>query len=282
MKLTDWVLAKYFQSSEHPGKLRVVRWLGRRVLPERGIRVTQPDGLRLYLHPRDWIEYLLLRGSEYEPLTLDFIRSNLASGDGAVFAGVNFGQHVAVAARAVGDTGLLIGVEPQPSALLRCRANLELNGLEQQVRLVSAALGAKQAMARMAWSDPDNAGAASLFDTGGGFSTVVIPIETVLSELGQRPLKLVLLDVQGFELEVLRGLEPATRPQILIVEIDQRFLLQAGVSADQIGELLRGRDYRLCNLFGEEVTQLDPLPENNVVALAPGIEPKWSSKTGHT
>ena len=53
-------------------------------------------GLRLYLHPRDWIEYLLLRGDDYEPRTLDFLSANLRPGDGAIvkFVSLALDQHL--------------------------------------------------------------------------------------------------------------------------------------------------------------------------------------------
>jgi hypothetical protein len=154
--LRDALLAAYVRGPDHPMKYRVVQWLGRRVIPERGIRAPAHPDLELYLHPRDWIEYQLLRGGRYEPLTLAFLSANLRPGDAAVLAGVNFGQHVAVAARAVGPSGLVVGVEPQPAALLRAARNLRLNGLAAQVRLVSAALGRTDALLPMRWSQPEN------------------------------------------------------------------------------------------------------------------------------
>jgi hypothetical protein len=128
--MRDWIFTRYFRGPEHPAKLRFVRLLSRTVLPHEGILSRVEPGLRLRLHPDDWIEYTLLRGLPYEPLTLEFIESNLSPGDGSIFAGVNFGLHVAIAARAVGPQGLVLGIEPQPNALLRARENLALNGLE--------------------------------------------------------------------------------------------------------------------------------------------------------
>ena len=119
--MRNFITVKYLRGPEHPGKLRVVRALARTVIPENGIAVSVGEGVSLYLHPRDWIEYLLLRGNPYEPLTLQFLRANLLPGDGAVLAGVNFGLHVAVAASAVSESGRVVGVEPQPAALLRAR-----------------------------------------------------------------------------------------------------------------------------------------------------------------
>ncbi len=203
------LLRAYMRTPEHPAKYRIVRWLGRHVFPDNGIDCVVYPNIRLALHPRDWIEYLLLRGAAYEPRTLDFLANNLTEGDAALLAGVNFGLHVAVAARAVGASGTVIGVEPQPRALLRAAENLRTNGLLDRVRLVSAALGNDETFAPMAWSAPDNPGAASLLDEGAGFVTPIVRLSRLIEAIAPKPLRILLLDVQGFEARVLGGLDRA-------------------------------------------------------------------------
>jgi hypothetical protein len=165
----DAILRTYMRLPEHPTKYRVVRWLGRNVFPEPGVWATVYPNVRLRLHPRDWIEYVLLRGDRYEPRTLAFLAANLRPGDAAVLAGVNFGLHVVVAARAVGAGGAVIGVDPQPAALLRTRFHLEANGLSGPVTLVSGGLGTGWGLVGMAWSTAENAGTASFLAQGDGF-----------------------------------------------------------------------------------------------------------------
>ena len=80
-----------------------------------------------------------------------------------------FGLHVARAARSVGEAGLVIGVEPQPAALLRTRLNLALNGLLSNVKLIQGALGRAEQMTFMPWSIRRTPRAASLIDRGPGF-----------------------------------------------------------------------------------------------------------------
>ncbi len=273
--MLDRLLCRYFRGPEHPGKLRVVRWLGRTAMPEAGIVAPVRGGLRLYLHPRDWIEYLLLRGDDYEPRTLDFLAANLRPGDGAILAGVNFGLHVAVAAGAVGETGRVLGVEPQPAALLRARRNLALNGLLARVRLVQGALGEEERLVSMAWSAADNAGAASLLDEGDGFFTPMMRLDAVKGLLDACPFRLLLLDVQGYELKVLRGLRLSEGPQIAVVELDPEFLSRAGTSAPAVVEAFLAVGYSLHDLHGNPPRDLLDLPERNFVAVRPGVEVSW-------
>lgn len=238
-----------------------------------------PD-LKLYLHPRDLIEYLLLRGIPYEPQTLAFIAANLAAGDAAVLAGTNFGLHVTQAARSVGAAGLVIGVEPQPAALLRTRMNLQLNGIDARVRLVQAALGRTDQLVRMAWSNPQNPGAASLLDSGECFFVQMLRLQTVFSLVEGRRLRLLLLDIQGYEFEALSALDLRRGPELIVVELDPEFLRRAGVRAPQISELLADAGYSLFDLQGTASPDLLALSERNLVAVKQNAEFRWVTTAG--
>jgi FkbM family methyltransferase len=273
--MRDELLIRYARAPEHPGKLRLVRWLGRTLVPDRGVVAHVSGGLRLYLHPRDWIEYLLLCGVPYEPLTLQFLAANLSPGDGAMLAGVNFGLHANVAASAVGPDGIVVGVEPQPAAVLRTRHNLELNGLLPRVLLVQAALGRCEQLVRMAWSNPDNAGAASLLNDGAGFSVPMLRLGSVRPLLGARRFRLLLLDVEGYEREVLAGLDAESRPEVVVIEVEPRFLTRLGFAGADLADILAAAGYTLFDLHGRPGPDLIELPEHNLVAVKKDADVNW-------
>lgn len=274
--MRDRLITAYFRGSEHPGKLRLVRALSRLLKTSGGVVAPVGAELRLRLDPSDWIEYLLLRGEPYEPSTLSLMTANLMPGDGAVLAGVNFGLHVAVAARAVSETGIVVGVEPQPAALLRARFNLDLNGLAARVRLVAAALGQSEELVPMAWSDPDNAGAASLLDHGLGVTVPILRLDRVLPLLEGRSFRLLLLDVQGYELDVLAGAPLTPGPDLIIVELDPTFLSRRKVRPVQVSQTLEAAGYQLFDVTGSPARdRLTELPERNLVAVRAGARVRW-------
>ena len=277
------LLRVYAQTPEHPTKYRMVRWLGRHVFPEQGILCRVYPEVKLYLHPRDWIEYLLLRGEKYEPLTLAFMEENLRAGDLAIFAGVNFGLHVAVAARAVGEEGLVVGIDPQPSALLRATQNLQINNLHHRVRLVGVALGEQDKLLPMAWSSSSNAGAASLFDEGDGLIVAVLPLSSIVETLEPQNVRLLLLDVQGYESQALAGLDNECRPEILIVEIDPEFLARANTTSVALLSKIVDLGYSLYSLDGtKETPDSSSFPERNVICLRKDTEVAWLKVTGRS
>ncbi len=271
------LLRAYAQTPEHPTKYRMVRWLGRHLFPADGIEHRAYQDIKLYLHPRDWLEYWLLRGEEYEPLTLKFMERNLHAGDIAILAGVNFGLHVAVAARAVGDEGRVIGIEPQPAALLRATQNLRLNKLLHRVSLISVALGAREDLVHMAWPASANSGTASLLDNGAGLSVSVMPLSHVIKTQKCSKVRLLLLDVQGYEPQALAGLNEDCRPEILLVEIDPEFLRKAKTSSASLLQQIIDLGYSLHSLDGtRESPNCESFPERNVVCLRESVEVSWT------
>lgn len=276
--MLDSIVRWYFRLPDHPAKLRFERALARTVVPGEGLVARVGGDLEMVLHPRDAIEALLLRGSQYEPSTLEFLSLNLQEGDGALLAGVNFGLHVARAARAVGVDGIVVGVEPQPAALLRAKRNLQLNGLADRVKLVGAALGRAPGLAHAAWSREENPGAASLLDRSAGFVTPVLRLADLAALLAGRPFRLALLDVQGWEREVLLGADPGAGPEIWVVELDPEFLRRSGVAGEEIVGILSETGYRLHDIHGAMPEDLLDLPERNLVAVRPGASVTWSPR----
>lgn len=270
MMLVERMFRAYVRAPGHPGKLRVERWLASWCLPAAGGRFGVDAGVTLRLHPRDWIEYVLIREGRYEPLTLRFLERNLRPGDGALLAGINFGLHVVVAARAVGQSGRVVGVDPQIQALERTRDHLALNAVPATVRLVPAALGREPGMVVVDAPPADNAGNANLRTPGSGPVCVFCaPIGTLwrLVEPDRPWPELLLLDVEGFEAEVLSGFDASFRPGVIVIELRDEFLRQMGSSAARVCELLGVMGYALHALDGRRIGAGDALPEHNAIAV---------------
>lgn len=260
----------YCRGRHYRGKIHVARMLGRMLLPHEGGEYTLEDGTRMYLHPRDWIEYRLLQRGDYEPVTIAFLKRNLVAGQTAVLAGVNIGLHVIAASRAVGAGGCVVGIEPQPASLIRARANILLNDLPDNVRLVSAGLGAKSEILPMSPAPSHNSGMASLVESDAGrcpFQICVSPLPVVLGELGIGRSDVMLLDVEGFELEVLRGIERESAPGILVVETKGQHLAKAGATEEKLFERLGELGYRCFDLHGRAAKAGDDVVEFNVVGV---------------
>lgn len=182
---------------------------------------------------------------------------------------MNLGLHVIVAARAVGPGGRVIGVEPQPGALLRAAENITLNQLTSNVTLISAALGDQAQWIHMAWAAMDNSGAASLFDESKeGLTVFITRMQDLLQLLHIESVRLLVLDVQGFELRALNGLNGGPMPDLIVMEVDPSFILRAGHTPAKLLGKLSALGYDLFDLHGTSINvDHHTFDEANVVGV---------------
>jgi FkbM family methyltransferase len=137
----------------------------------------------------------------------------------------------------------VVAFEPAHDTAARLRAAAARNRLELTV--VEAALGAEPGTADLRADpayDAADAGVRSLH--GRGPRVQAVPVTTFdawAAEAGLGRLDLVKLDVEGAELEALRGMGGSLsrlRPRVLVVEVKQRVLERAGVGGDKVREYL--------------------------------------------
>lgn len=275
------ILRWFLRLPEHPAKQRIIRkWLPK-ILPREGVALPVDGGVTLMLHPSDWIEYLLMTTGVYEPVTIRFIRENLPAGANAVLAGVNFGLHLVIAAQCVAETGLVVGVEPQPGSIDRALHNLALNGIGSQVRIASLALHEMNGIVAFDLPPPGNSGAASLLGKEGeALLCGCIRFEDLTEKCKLSAVRIFLLDVEGFEIKVLRGLGTVL-PEIIIVEFSEAHQARAGHACGELAALLRELGYSLSDLFGNPLSDAGSnVCESNVVAYRGSLVPKWAIPMG--
>jgi FkbM family methyltransferase len=154
------------------------------------------------------------------------------SGSGGTF--VDVGAYLGTATLAALRSGFTnaVAVEPEPGTVRLLRANVALNGADDRVRVVAAALSSRAGTADLDLG-PGSRGKARLVagpdDTARG-ETIEVAL-TGLDELGIDPseIGLLWLDVEGHEVHVLEGAPRtlAVSPP-LVMELYPRLLARAG------------------------------------------------------
>jgi FkbM family methyltransferase len=170
-----------------------------------------------------------------EPGTVAVIEKLLQPGDCFVDAGANIGIYSLIAAHRVGAKGKVIAVEPTPSTIKALRATLAVNGLSEIVDIQECALGDQdgRAMLHLEITSGHNSLLPSSLDDGGTHDVAVRRGDAVV---GDRMPALIKVDVEGWELEVLRGFadvldrSPETS---LIVEYSPEHIQRHGMSVDE-------------------------------------------------
>ena len=217
------------------GMYRLARGVVRLYGDDPPTRYTTPWHATLDLDPRTYPDACMAFGV-YELETMRLIRRTLRPGDRFVDGGANLGYFTTLAARCVGPAGRVDAFEPEPANRARLQQHLEQNDLTEIVRVHDAALADAAGQAVIHRRDWVNHGAASLFagetDRQPEHRATVTAVRTVrLDEAVDEPPRLIKLDLEGGEVDALRGargLLESDDPPWVVCECQPSHLKRAG------------------------------------------------------
>lgn len=198
---------------------------------------------------------------EYEAGTASVLKSILCKGDVFLDVGANIGFLSCIAARLVGDGGFVYAVEPNPEIYKILEKNIALNKLEN-INPFNFALGAEVSKARIYDNLRTNRGSASLIPPKGiseqsGKEINVTTIDTLIRKRQMSIPTLLKIDVEGFELEVLKGASTLLRSSqapILCVEYSYLHTQYRGNTIDIYRFIKSMNDYSFYRLRrGKEI-----------------------------
>lgn len=161
---------------------------------------------------------------DYEPHETRLMGELAQPGWTVVDAGANFGWHAIHLAHRVGPNGRVFAFEPIPSTFEELAANVALNNCTN-LHACALALGDADEnvtfyLPRIDWG----AGAASQFlDMGEKIGVHMVRLDDVLEEQAVAHVDFIKADIEGGELNLLRGAErvlASGRPTILIEIVD--------------------------------------------------------------
>jgi FkbM family methyltransferase len=177
-------------------------------------------GTMMYLRQDRYVGRSFTEYGEYSEGEVELFRQCLRPGDVAIDVGANLGAHTLPLARLVGPGGIVIAFEPQRILFQILCGNVALNEIPNVHALpfgVGRAGGSTKVPA-LDYRGANNFGGIALGGAQGEDVTVV-----ALDQLGLARVKLIKIDVEGMELDVLVGAKATLarcRP-ILYVENDR-------------------------------------------------------------
>lgn len=145
----------------------------------------------------------------WEMWLTQFLAQRLKPGMTAIDVGANFGYYTLLMGEAVGETGRVIAVEPNPDAASLLRESVNLSGHGGRTQLVPQALGASTGRAWLYAPDgePKNALLVGQPDLPGG-TTLEVPIVTLDEVALSYPrVDLVKIDAEGGEQGIVAGMQ---------------------------------------------------------------------------
>lgn len=241
------------------------------------------DGFQLYVNPRydKGIERKLYLTGSYEKRLLKLPKVLVNPGDVIVDAGANIGLISIFCAIKAGNNGIVLSFEPHPETFPILQKNIAINGLSQ-ITAFKNALGSSPGSARIYSNIQINRGAASLVEfqkDSPSFDIEILTLDDVLKQQNILHLNLIKIDVEGFEMEVLKGAEEILTKEngpILVVECsNSRNNFKYGM-VDLFDFLTKKYQYQVYkfDLSKEKISKLikvecvEELPEHdNIIAL---------------
>ena len=265
MKLRHGLLRALYAAPAIPGRDRLIGAVAGTFV-SRPVRV--PGGLLMDLDAAEWVQLDLLARGEREPKTLRLISKLVRAGDQVLDVGAHVGHHAIVAAKAAGVSGMVHAFDPQPYNADRVARNVVLNKLSN-VTVVCAAVGSRDGFTQIAMQSERDRARLSLATPGPNDLAVLIEVplrrlDTYLQDHGVTEVRLLKIDVEGYELEVLRGMGSRLQAcRNVILE-----LLEGAEPGMEKGilDLLADSGFELRDVDGNVWVPGQPLIERNVWA----------------
>jgi len=218
--------------------------LGWKQLPKAIVRGKR-HGFKMKLDRSDWAQCSTWFLGRYGELgvqrTLDQL---LREGDTMVDIGANIGMIALHARSLVGDSGRVICFEPNPECADAVVEHMAMNGI-RNVDVRRCALADSPGSLTLNLTS-EHTGTATLAPVSGAVvKSIQVAVRVGDDELERVAPKVIKIDVEGFELQVLQGLRKtlAKHKPFLITELVDDHLARAGTSADEIHEFLQEFGY---------------------------------------
>ena len=213
--------------------------------PARMYRASLNDGDTLFLDLSQYMCHSYLYSGELfnEQYSVAFFERVLEPGDVFLDIGANIGYLTKVGARLVGEQGAVFAFEPMPDALRVLKENTRaLNN----VKLYQTALSDKKGSGDFSVNKYGNT--SSLGENPGARRTIQVPIDTLDNSLkDEKRIDVIKIDVEGFELEVLRGATAilAQHRPLLYFEVIPDYTKERSIEIDDFNSLLVPYGYTL-------------------------------------
>ncbi len=191
---------------------------------------------------------------EAEDSTLEVIEEFLQEGDTCIDVGANFGLHTLFSASCVGKSGKVFAFEPVPANLELLNYHMKVNHFDARTKVIANAVSNDPAQ-EIAFSIPEDGltVTASLNAENGGVRVANCRLDDF--DFGDSRIRFMKIDVEGAELEVLRGatLLIAEQKPTVLLEVHPIDLRNFGASEEDVIHIVESIGYSGTRLPGKFV-----------------------------
>lgn len=234
------------------GKARIARWWFGSSRTSVSVRIPHASGVVLEVPSlHDSIGWHLLIDGVYEPAELSFMQRHMSSGGLFVDVGANIGGHALPLARSC-PLARVLAIEASPAIADVLEKNIASNHLSERVELIRCAATDRDGEALFLDAAETEFGQGALSATGeSGRSVVCRRLDGLIAEFSQVAPSLIKIDVEGHELEVLRGAQAilqSSAPPLILFEFHGDAEAHAGHQVGAAQAFLIGLGFLLYQL----------------------------------
>lgn len=213
--------------------------------PKGSIRKVERNGFQLELDLSDYMQWLLYFGVKTEPR--DSLYELIKPGMIILDIGANIGETALEFGRRTGKSGHVYAFEPFPSTFQHLQKHLQWN---KQENVTAVQLGIADHPGTLKLENNPNNTAGNRVSTTGS-DVQVTTLDAYVSEKQCGKIDFIKIDVEGFELHVLRGAQEVLRRDkpILFVEAVDEFLQLQNSSTHALVKFLEECNYSLHNAY---------------------------------
>ncbi len=221
--------------------------LPKRILPDPksvGKHVLKTiHGVQMIIDPSidNGVELSLFETGTYEKGTIQLLEKYLEKGSAFLDIGANIGLMSVIASKQVGANGIVYAVEANPNTVPILQANIDLNNC-RNVEVIPVALSDTSGTAVLFENWEVNRGGASLISQSNEERGIEVKMERLDDLFDENtPVRLVKIDVEGFEPQVIRGGMQWFQKQlpVFIIEVSQKREKEVGPSPAEVMELVQ-------------------------------------------
>lgn len=206
-------------------------------------RYVHPIVGRFVYHPSDYLSRRVFLHNDFEREELRFAIESARAGGTILDVGANIGLYTAACARAAGDRGRVIALEPGPTTFEKLAQTCALLGLGNVTTLQAAAGRTNSTVGFVGYRSGRDVHQhlvdARPYEPGDRFQVECKRLDEVCGPDAEA-VTLMKIDVEGHEIAALEGAERilANGSAQLIIEFNEKALTAAGTTSEQLWELL--------------------------------------------
>lgn len=230
--------------------------------PSKSYREFQREGIHMRMDISDYVGHYLYFGFEDRGTRTLF--SLVKPTSHVVDVGANIGW-TALCMASLAKDGWVMAFEPDQVNHAACTKNISGNSLPN-IELFQVALGDTKGTVQLEVRTPSNLGGNRVAPKGGGGGAEVssCPLDHMTAQFPDAHVDLIKIDVEGYELKVLRGAIETLRrcKSVLFVELDDNNLRDQGDSAQMLVRFLEDLGYHVEDASTGVKIRSDQLFEN--------------------